>query len=80
MTDWVIQRGKSIPKANYRPGQSNGLRSAFDGIEVGESIFSATIDRMTMTNAYRKVVADSLWKKKFVSRAVKGGSEVWRVS
>lgn len=78
MTEWVIERGHIIPVVDRTTSPNGELRAAFSKMSVGESLFTRSIDRMRLANAYMKVsYADNY---SFISRAMDGGVRVWRVA
>ena len=78
MTDWIIERGHMIPVVDRTTTPNAELRAAFTEMTVGESLFTHTIDRMRLANAYMKVSYAKRYS--FVSRAMDGGVRVWRVA
>jgi hypothetical protein len=78
MTEWIIERGHMIPVVDRTTTPNSELRAAFTDMTVGESLFTRTIDRMRLANAYMKVSYAKRYS--FVSRAMDGGVRVWRVA
>lgn len=78
MTDWIIERGHMIPEVDRATANNAELKSALKTMTVGESLFTTTIDRMRLANAYMKVSYAKGYS--FVSRAMDGGVRVWRVA
>lgn len=74
MIEWTIGRGMMIPPIDRKTFPNEELRKALEDMEVGEYLFTTTIDRLRLNNAYMKV------DHKFVSRAMDGGIRVWRVA
>lgn len=74
---WTVESGIPIPPAHSgKRIATNGLCAAFAKLEVGESIFSS-MPRTSMISAYASVYARKGYT--FVSRAVDGGTRVWRI-
>lgn len=81
MTDWIVEDGIPIPPKDTSrqvavKGSPTELTQAFLGMRVGQSLFSKTIDRYTLTNRYTRVSYD--YGHKFTSRKMDGGVRVWR--
>lgn len=82
MTDWIIEDAIPIPpKDTARDtavrGSPTELSKAFLDMRVGQSLFSRTIDRYTMTNRYSRVSYS--YGHHFTSRKMDGGVRVWRI-
>lgn len=82
MTDWVIEDGIPIPPKDTSrltavKGSPTDLNMAFVNLRVGQSLFSKTIDRYTLTNRYSRV--SHIHGHHFTSRKMDGGVRVWRV-
>lgn len=78
MPEWTIGRGMMIPPIDRTSFPNAELRKALEDMAVGEYLFTTTIDRLRLNNAYMKVACAKRYS--FVSRAMDGGIRVWRVA
>lgn len=83
MSDWVIERGVSIPPPKAWSDEQKGrgkispLGLAVKNLQVGESLFTKTIPR----DVVRRML-DSRKRRnpgQYVTREMDGGIRVWRI-
>lgn len=82
MSDWTLESGIPIPPPNFRGGgcykqRISEIGLALRDMEVGQSIFSKTIPRQKMTSICSSITQN--YAQKYVSRAMDGGTRIWRV-
>lgn len=81
MTEWIIEDGIPIPPKDVSrtvgvKGSPTELSQAFLNLKVGQSLFSSSIDRYTLTNRYQRISYS--YGHQFTSRKMDGGTRVWR--
>lgn len=75
--EWIIDDDVPIPPKRSGGGTATGMTDALKSMTVGQSVLIEDAQRNTIGGSISTTVRH--WGGRYVSRAVKGGTRVWRV-